>query len=40
MFGRKGNDFVFKICNEEESPKMLSAEDALKLFSAQPSENL
>ena len=38
MFGRKGNDFVFKICNEEESPKMLSAEDALKLFSAQPSE--
>lgn len=38
MFGRKGNDFVFKIGSEEESPKMVSAEDALKLFAAEPSE--
>lgn len=38
MFGRKGNDFVFKIGSEEEAPKMLSAEDALKLFAAEPSE--
>ena len=38
MFGRKGNDFVFKIGNGEEAPKMLSAEDALKLFAAEPSE--
>ena len=38
MFGRKGNAFVFKIGSEEEAPKMLSAEDALKLFAAEPSE--
>lgn len=38
MFGRKSNDFVFKIGSEEEAPKMLSAEDALKLFAVEPSE--
>lgn len=38
MFGRKSNDFVFKIGSEEEAPKMLSAEDALKLFAAELSE--
>ena len=38
MFGKKGNDFVFKIGSKTESPVMISAEEALSLFSAEPKE--
>lgn len=38
MFGRKGNDFVFKMGNTVTAPVMLSAEDALSLFSAERKE--
>ena len=38
MFGKKGNDFVFKIGNKALVPKMISAEEALSLFSAKRKE--
>lgn len=39
LFGKKGNDFVFKIGNStNEPPMMLTAEQALGLFEAAPSE--
>ena len=38
MFGKKGNDFVFKIGSKTEIPVMISAEEALSLFSAEPKE--
>ena len=38
MFGKKGNDFVFKIGNTDSTPVMLSAEDAFALFSAEQNE--
>lgn len=39
LFGKKGNDFVFKIgSNTDEPPMMLTAEQALGLFEAAPSE--
>lgn len=38
MFGKKGNDFVFKIAFGDEIT-MLSAEDALSLFEAQQNES-
>lgn len=38
MFGKKGNDFVFKIGNKTLAPKMISAEEALSLFSANRGE--
>ncbi len=38
MFGRKGNDYVFKIGSKTIAPVMLSAEDALSLFSAKRKE--
>lgn len=37
MFGKKGNDFVFKIANGDDIT-MLSAEEALSLFEAQQNE--
>lgn len=38
MFGKKGNDFVFKIGSKTEIPVMISAEEALSLFSAELKE--
>jgi len=38
MFGKKGNDFVFKIGTLGGSPVMLSAEEALALFAAKQAE--
>ena len=38
MFGRKGKDFVFKIGSTTTDPIMLSAEEALSLFSAEREE--
>ncbi|MBP7780916.1 MAG: helicase [Paludibacteraceae bacterium] len=38
MFGKKGNDFVFKIGSKSAVPKMISAEEALPLFSAELKE--
>ena len=38
LFGKKGEDFVFKISNGDREPTMLSAEEALKLFEALPDE--
>ena len=39
LFGKKGNDFVFKIGNStNEPPMMLTAEQALGLFEAEESE--
>ena len=34
MFGKKGNDYIFKICDETLSPISLTAEEALSLFEA------
>lgn len=34
MFGRKGDDFVFKIGDAANSPAMISAEEAISLFEA------
>jgi superfamily II DNA or RNA helicase len=34
MFGKKGNDFVFKIGSKTTAPVMISSEEALSLFSA------
>ena len=38
MFGRKGNDFVFKIGNTANVPAMISAEEAISLFEAEKDE--
>ena len=38
MFGKKGNDFVFKIGSKDEAPSMLPAEEALALFKAEKDE--
>lgn len=38
MFGKKGNDFVFKIGSKFAAPVMISAEEALSLFSANREE--
>ena len=38
MFGKKGNDFVFKIGSKTESPVMISAEEGLTLFLAESKE--
>lgn len=38
MFGRKGNDFVFKIGNAKAVPVMIPAEEAIALFEAEKSE--
>lgn len=38
MFGRKGNDFVFKIGNTANVPAMISAEEAISLFEAERDE--
>lgn len=38
MFGKKGNDFVFKIGSKTESPIMISAEEALSLFLSEAKE--
>ncbi len=39
MFGKKGNDYVFKIGSDaEEQPMMIPAEDALSLFEAEKDE--
>ena len=38
LFGKKGEDFVFKISNGQEEPVMLSAEEALAIFDAKPEE--
>ncbi|MDD4847652.1 MAG: helicase-related protein [Bacteroidales bacterium] len=38
LFGKKGNDFVFKIGNKTEPPIMISAEEALLLFAAEKEE--
>ena len=37
-FGKKGNDFVFKIGSKDETPTMLPAEEALALFKADKDE--
>lgn len=34
MFGRKGDDFVFKLGDTSSSPVMISAEEAISLFEA------
>ena len=39
MFGKKGNDFVFKMGSKTESPVMISAEEAFSLFSAEAKES-
>ena len=39
LFGKKGEDFVFKISDGDHEPIMLSAEEALQLFEAAPEEN-
>lgn len=38
MFGKKGNDFVFKIGSVSDAPVMISAEEALSLFAAERKE--
>lgn len=38
MFGRKGNDFVFKIGDAKTAPVMIPAEEAIALFEAEKSE--
>lgn len=39
LFGKKGNDFVFKMgTNATDKPRMLTADQALMLFEAQPEE--
>lgn len=38
LFGKKGNDFVFKIGDKDTQPVMLPAEEALALFEAERSE--
>ena len=38
LFGKKGEDFVFKISDGDREPIMLSAEEALQLFEAAPEE--
>lgn len=38
MFGKKGNDFVFKIGSMSDAPVMISAEEALSLFAAERKE--
>ena len=38
LFGKKGNDFVFKIGDKHTPPVMLPAEEALSLFEAERSE--
>ena len=39
LFGKKGNDFIFKISqNADSEPEMLPAEDALELFKAEVDE--
>lgn len=38
MFGRKGNDFVFKIGDAKTAPVMIPAEEAIVLFEAEKSE--
>ena len=38
MFGKKGDDFVFKIGNTEQKPSMISAEEAISLFEADDKE--
>ena len=39
IFGKKGNDYVFKFGNKtEENTQFLTAEEALKMFSALPEE--
>lgn len=38
MFGKKGNDFVFKIGSKFAAPAMISAEEAFSLFSANRDE--
>lgn len=38
MFGRKGNDFVFKIGDVKAAPVMIPAEEAIALFEAEKSE--
>ena len=38
MFGRKGNDFVFKIGDAKAVPVMILAEEAIALFEAEKSE--
>lgn len=38
LFGKKGNDFVFKIGSKDETPSMLPAEEALALFKADKDE--
>lgn len=38
MFGKKGNDFVFKIGSVSDAPVMISAEEALSLFAAEREE--
>ena len=38
MFGKKGNDFVFKIGSKFAAPAMISAEEAFSLFSANREE--
>lgn len=38
MFGRKGDDFVFKIRDTKTTPVMIPAEEAIALFEAEKSE--
>jgi superfamily II DNA or RNA helicase len=38
LFGKKGNDFVFKIGSKSIAPVMISAEEALSLFAAERKE--
>lgn len=38
LFGKKGEDFVFKIADGSQEPILLSAEEALSLFQAEPEE--
>jgi len=38
LFGKKGNDFVFKIGSKSAAPVMISAEEAFSLFSAKREE--
>lgn len=38
MFGRKGDDFVFKIGDTKTTPVMIPAEEAIALFEAEKSE--
>ena len=38
LFGKKGNDFVFKIGSKSIAPAMISSEEALSLFAAEREE--